>query len=164
MVGRIALPVTRVALKTTGLIAGAADMGLEAVERKVAAVDPSKVHALVEWLNEELAILGAMAPVVMKNADLHNMLEEIGIGDDAANDADLGEFASWINGDSDFATQLLDAVEAQKVQSDEDLAEQACSWLNSSEAIELCADGAYSSTGKHADTYAHEQRRRTDEQ
>ena len=100
-------------------------MGLEAVERKVAAVDPSKVHALVEWLNEELAILGAMAPVVMKNADLHNMLEEIGIGDDAANDADLGEFASWINGDSDFATQLLDAVEAQKVQSDEDLAEQA---------------------------------------
>lgn len=118
MVGRVALPVTRVALKTTGLVAGAADMGMEAVQRRMAAVDPSKVRALVDWLNEELAIVGAMASVVLNNAHLHNMLEEIGIGEDTS-DADLGIFAAWINSDSNYATQILDAVEAKKVQTED---------------------------------------------
>merc|ERR1712146_447658 len=114
MVGRVALPETRVALKTTGLVAGAADMGLEAFERKVAAVDPANVRALVEWLNEELAIVGAMATVVLNNANLDKMLGEIGIGEDTG-DVDLGDFAAWLNGDSGYATQILDAVDAKKV-------------------------------------------------
>merc|ERR1712146_456518 len=96
IVGRVALPVTRVALKTTGLVAGAADMGLEAFERKVAAVDPSKVRALMEWLNEEIAIVGAMATVVLNNTNLHDMLGEIGIGEDVA-EANLVDFAAWLN-------------------------------------------------------------------
>ena len=58
------------------------------------AADKSKIDALMEWVNEELAIVAAAAPLILSSEDLHALLTDLGVSDVQNAEEDLIDLVS----------------------------------------------------------------------
>ena len=114
VVGKVAIPVTRVALQATAVASDLAEAGLTQIEKRVVEADATQVKALFSWLHEELGVVTAMAPIALTPGELSKSLEELGLEEPGSEEqTDLKQFGEWLLSRSKLAGKLLEAVADQ---------------------------------------------------
>lgn len=109
--GKVAIPVTKTALKATTIASDLAEKGLTHLEKQVVEADATQVKALFSWLHEELGVVTTMAVIALTPGELNKSLEELGLENvDDEQTVGIRQFAQWFVGRSKLAHKLMNAV------------------------------------------------------